>query len=92
MRKFSKTSHHDLHDGVIISALTVKDFIIIQFDGGLDLIFRGVKYVNSLNSIINDSWLYDEVHLSVISNFEYHVLLEKSELIIKADEVKLIEY
>lgn len=88
-----------LHDGIIDSFTRTKHYLKIKINGcgccgpagKLELIFYGVKSVKGLDNIINDWWLYEEVYLSKKGRFEYHVLLEKSEFMVVADEVKFIE-
>ena len=96
MRQFSKIS---LHDGLIRSTSIEGDEIRFQIDGcgcwgpggSLELVFRDVKSVIGLEDCINDTWLYEEVHLSDDAGFEYHVLLQHSELVVAAGNVELIE-
>lgn len=59
--------------------------------GLFQIIFSGLKSAKGINDIVNDEWLYDEVHLSESGKFEYHVLLEKSEIVIVANNIEINE-
>ena len=96
MQQLCETS---FHDGIIESYTQVSDEVQIKIDGcgcwgpggALELVFSGVKSIKGIEDTIDDWWLYEEVHPSDEAGFEYHVLLTKSELIIAADEIKLIQ-
>jgi len=96
MQKFCEKS---LHDGVIRSVELESDEIRLHIDGcgcwgpggPLELIFRGVKSAQDIGDLIDDWWLYEEVHLSKDAGFEYHVLLQNTEFVVIADDVELIE-
>lgn len=96
MQDFCETS---LHDGVIRSVSTKANNVHLQIDGcgcwgpggPLELVFYGVKNVQGADDVLDDCWLYEEVHLSDRGGFEYHVLLGNSEFIVVADDVRLIE-
>ena len=40
-------------------------------------------------SIINDFWLYEEIHLSDIAAFDYQAMLSKDEIRVQANEVDI---
>lgn len=96
MKELCDTS---LHDGIIRSVEQDGDEISLQIEGcgcwgpggQLELIFHGVRSTQGIEDIVDDYWLYEEVHLSKDAGFEYHVLLHKSEFIIVADSIKLFE-
>ncbi len=96
MQEFSAVS---LHDGVVRAVTWIGDEIQLQIagcgcwgpGGSLELIFRGVKIAEGINDILEDWWLYEEVHLSQDAAFEYHVLFQDTELLVVADDVELIE-
>lgn len=96
MQEFSAVS---LHDGIIQMVIWSGDQIRLQIagcgcwgpGGPLELIFRGVKIAEGINDILQDWWLYEEVHLSQGAAFEYHVLFRDAELLVVADDVELIE-
>lgn len=56
------------------------------------LIFKDVVSVQGLDNIQGDWWLYEEVHASQSSGFDYRVLLEESELRIVANEIEFIDH
>lgn len=97
MKNFCETT---LHDAYIKSVSKIQDKLILEIDGSncpwdrkgqFQLVFSGVKSIEGENEIIDDYWLYEEVHLSSIGKFEYHILLGKSEFRVIADEVNFIE-
>lgn len=57
--------------------------------GGYTLSFSGVKKAWVPYSIVGDTWLYEEMHLSDVGAFDYKVLLVKDEIRIQADDVRL---
>jgi hypothetical protein len=59
--------------------------------GGYTLSFSGVKKAWVPYTIVGDTWLYEEMHLSDLSAFDYQVLLVKDEIRIQADDVRLIQ-
>ena len=87
-----------LHDGIVEAVSQAGDEIHLSIDGSdclefecpLQLIFREVKLVQGIEDITGDWWLYEEVHPSGVASFEYHVLLERSEFVVAADDVELI--
>jgi hypothetical protein len=96
MQEFAGTS---LHDGVIRSVIQNGNELRLHIDGwscweppggSLELVFQGVKSAQGIDDVcIDDWWLYEEVHLSKLAGFEYHILLDRSECVIVADKVKL---
>jgi hypothetical protein len=95
MQEFAGTS---LHDGVIRSVTQTSNELRLHIDGcgcwgpggSLELVFQGVKSAQGIEDMIDDWWLYEEVHPSKLAGFEYHILLHRSECVIVADKVKLI--
>ena len=59
--------------------------------GGYTLAFSGVRKAWVPYTVVGDTWLYDEMHLSDVAAFDYHVLLVKDEIRIRADDVRLIQ-
>jgi Protein of unknown function (DUF4085) len=57
--------------------------------GGYTLSFAGVKKAWVPYSIVGHTWLYEEMHLSDLAVFDYQVLLDKDEIKIQADDVRL---
>jgi hypothetical protein len=57
--------------------------------GGYTLSFSGVKKAWVPYSIVGQIWLYEEMHLSDLGVFDYRVLLDKDEIKIQADDVRL---
>jgi hypothetical protein len=56
---------------------------------GYSLHFTGVKKAWVPYSIVGDIWLLEEMHLSDIAAFDYHVLLYRDEIRILANKVRL---
>ena len=59
--------------------------------GGYRLSFSGVKQVWVPHTVVGDTWLYEEMHLSDIAAFDYQVLLYKDEIRIQAEDVRLTQ-
>jgi Protein of unknown function (DUF4085) len=59
--------------------------------GGYTLSFSGVKKAWVPYTIVGDIWLYEEMHLSDVAAFDYQVLLDKDEIRIQADDVRLTQ-
>ena len=59
--------------------------------GTYTLSFTGVKKMWVPDTIVHDTWLYEEMSLSGIAAFDYQVLLVKDEIRIQADEVVLTQ-
>jgi hypothetical protein len=98
MQAFCDTS---LHDGVIM-ATTRPQPATVQLDidasnnpwgptGYFRLVFTGVKDVSPLNDLVDEWWLYEEVHLHTDARFDYRVQLTNGEFRVVADHVELIE-
>ena len=51
--------------------------------------FKGVKNKVGLTGLRGAWWLYDEVHLSHISRFAYHIFLDRKDLEVYADDFSL---
>ena len=93
-------SSADFHDASIkeVKHLSKKKVQIVIEGGGYDafeygeytLLFSGVKKAWVPYTIVGDTWLYAEMHLSDRSAFDFEVLLVKDEIRIRADEVELI--
>lgn len=56
---------------------------------GHKLHFAGVKQAWVPPSIVGDIWIYEEIHLSKLAAFDYHVLLYRDEIRIQADDVRI---
>lgn len=59
--------------------------------GGYTLSFSGVKKAWTPYTIVGDTWLYEEMRLSNVAAFDYQVLLDKDEIRIQADDVRLTQ-
>jgi hypothetical protein len=59
--------------------------------GGYTLSFSGVNKAWVPYTIVGDTWLYEEMHLSDVAVFDYQVLLYKDEIRIQADDVRLTQ-
>ena len=57
--------------------------------GGYTLSFFGVKKEWVPYTIVGETWLYEEMHLSDVAAFDYQVLLDKDEIRIQADDVTM---
>ncbi len=55
------------------------------------LSFTGVKKAWVPDTIVHDTWLYEEMSFSDIAAFDYQVLLVRDEIRIQADEVVLTQ-
>jgi hypothetical protein len=91
-------SKHSFHDAVVKSFTRTRKNLVIVLDGrrelladNIRLVFKGVKSVKGLDNMVDDQWLYEEVHLSRRGKFEYCILLRRSQIAITADDVDLIE-
>ena len=89
-------SRANFHDATIVSiARPSKSDIVITLRGGYlhsgfsILSFYGVKKAWLPDTVIGDTLLYEEVHLSEWAVFDYQVLLEKDEIRIHADDVRI---
>jgi hypothetical protein len=59
-----------------------------RFRGGYwNFTFTDVKNRIKTRGLVGDDWLYQEVHLSSRARFALHVLFEKNEIEIEADEL-----
>jgi hypothetical protein len=58
----------------------------------ITLTFTGVEAVEGLGDIVGDWWLYDEVHMSDGSAFDYRVLMQDSEFRVVAKEVICVDH
>jgi hypothetical protein len=59
--------------------------------GTYTLSFTGIKKAWVPDTIVHDTWLYEEMSLSDIAAFDYQVLLVNDEIRIQADEVVLTQ-
>ena len=57
-----------------------------------DLSFFGVKKAWVPATIVGDWWLYEELNLSDIANFDYQAMLANDEIRIQADDVEIRSY
>jgi hypothetical protein len=88
------------HDATIkeVKHLSKKELQIVIEGGGYGtlaygeytLSFSGLRKAWVPYTIVGDTWLYEEMHLSVDSGFDYQVLLVKDEIRIQATDVRLI--
>jgi Protein of unknown function (DUF4085) len=88
------------HDATIkaVKHLSKKEVEIVVEGGGygnLDygeytLSFTGVKKAWVPYTVVGDTWLYEEMHLSADNAIDYQVLLVKDEIRIQAADVRLI--
>ena len=93
-------SSANFHDASIksIKHVSKKEVQIVIEGGGYDafdygeytLSFSCVKKAWVPYTIVGDTWLYAEMHLSDVSAFDFQVLLVKDEIRIQADDVQLI--
>ena len=51
--------------------------------------FHGTLIADGLEGLIGETWLYEEMHPSDAAAFEFHVLCEKSEFRIVANDITL---
>ena len=86
-----------LHDGVIQDA-SFKDHELVlvvdttnalsEFRGSfVQLTFRGVRGRPSVSKLVGEWWLYEEAHLSSKAPFSLHVMFNKVDLEIEAEEL-----
>jgi len=86
-----------LHDGVIQQA-SLKDHELVlvvdtanalsEFRGSLvTLTFRGVRGHRAVAKLVGEWWLYQEAHLSSNAPFSLHVMFNKVDLEIEAEEL-----
>jgi hypothetical protein len=86
-----------LHDGVIQEAsLEDHELVVVvdttnalsEFrDSFVQLTFRGVRGRPSVSKLIGEWWLYEEAHLSSNAPFSLHVMFNKVDLEIEAEEL-----
>jgi hypothetical protein len=86
-----------LHDGVIQEAsLEDHELVLVvdtanalsAFRGSLvRLTFRGVRGRPSVSKLIGEWWLYEEAHLSSNAPFSLHVMFNKVDLEIEAEQL-----
>jgi len=88
-----------LHDGQVESATSAHATLTLIVDlkhalGGfrgrrLQLTFSAVHGRGSTRGLRGQWWLYEEAHLSSRARFSLHVMLDKSELEIQADDLSI---
>ncbi len=88
---------HSLHDAAVVTAhQEARDLTLVldtsnalsRFRGHcVHLCFRGVKKHVPLRGLAGQWWLCDEAHLCSHSRFSLHVMLDKSDLEIEADDL-----
>ena len=93
-------SNQSFHDATVkeVKHLSKREVQIVIEGGGYGtleygeytLSFSGVRKAWVPYSIVGDTWLYDEMHLSDDSAFDYQVLLDKDEIRIQASDVRVI--
>ena len=86
-----------LHDATVVTAYQKTGDLTLVLDTSsalsrfyghcVHLCFRGVKKHVPLRGLAGQWWLYDEAHLCSRSRFSLHVMLDKSDLEIKADHL-----
>jgi hypothetical protein len=96
-----KLCKHTLHDGIVHEVKRTGDEISLTADatnalGGfrrriVTLIFRGVANRPRMTGLIGQWWLYEEAHLTSRSRFSLHVLFDRSEMEIEADELQIVQ-
>ena len=97
LQEFCDTS---LHDGVVTSASIKSDSIVsLEIDasnnpwgptGKFRLIFDGVHSLSVADDIVNDCWLYEEVHQHANAAFEYCIMFEGSDFSVAADSFNIV--
>ncbi len=90
---------HGLHDAVVESASQTGGTLSLTVDatnalGGyrgrrLRLTFSGVRGRIPTRALRRQWWLYDEAHLSSGARFSLHVMFDKSDVEIEADELEI---
>lgn len=88
-----------LHDALVESVEQDSGTLTLVMDarralGGFSgrrvrLVFRGVRRRISTRGLVGKWWLYEEPHLSSRARFSLHVLFDKSEMEIEADDVSI---
>jgi hypothetical protein len=56
--------------------------------GKFELVFEGVNPATLVEPVLKDGWLYEELHISD-RGFAFHVLFDRSEMIIEAQRAKV---
>jgi hypothetical protein len=88
-----------LHDAVILAASRRGDELVMAINttnaltgfrgSAVCLTFRGVRGRPPVTRLVGEWWLYEEAHLSARSGFALHVLFNRTELVIEADELTI---
>ena len=86
-----------LHDGVIQAASFEDHELVLVIDitnalsgfrgSRVRLSFRGIHGRLSVSKLVDEWWLYEEAHLSSNTAFSLHVMLNKVDLEIEAEEL-----
>ncbi|WP_160689208.1 DUF4085 family protein [Clostridium sp. C2-6-12] len=83
-------SKYNFHDSEVLSfKKDINDNLVLELDR-YSLIFKKVSKFEIIEDIVGDTWLYEEVHLSHIGEFEFQVLLYSSEGFLNLNEIKII--
>lgn len=90
---------HGLHDGEIHRATRRGDELVMVVDttsaltrfwgSAVRLTFRGVRGRPAVSRLAGEWWLYQEAHLSARARFSLHVLFNRAELEVEADELSI---
>ena len=98
MQEFCGTS---LHDGVVTTASIKPDSTVsLEIDasnnpwgptGKFRLVFDGVHSLSVADDIVDDCWLYEEVHLHSNAAFEYCIMFEGTDFRVAADSFHVVE-
>jgi hypothetical protein len=94
-----KLCRESLHDARVVAVQQRAGTLSLDVDAAgalsgfrgrlLRLTFRGVKRRPVTRGLVGQWWLYEEAHLCSRAAFSLHVLFERSELEIAADELTI---
>lgn len=90
-----------LHDGVVTSAsINSKTTVSLEIDAAdnpwgptrkFRIVFDGVHSLHVCDDIVDDCWLYEEVHTHAHAAFEYCIMFEGSDFSVAADRFQVVE-
>jgi Protein of unknown function (DUF4085) len=96
VRRFCKQG---LHDGVVREASLKNGELALVVDATnalsifrgrrVRLIFRGLRGRPAAGKLVGQWWLYEEAHLCSRARFSFHILFDRSELEVEADELAI---
>ena len=99
-KNLRKLERYSFHDCEIKSVKESKSNIVFILDTSnsvgfspnykIILKFKGIKNNPQVKKIIGQYWLYDEVHLSAEAAFDYHIFLDKEDIVISANDVEFV--